>query len=387
MRATRYFAALVDDNVARLTSDIMKPTIALLFAFLSVHLSAAQLTVRLTNAPDAGDLVFQVYDAADKFRDFRDPVQSIVVPAVGDGDYLLPDVVGESIALLVYHDQNGNGRIDKNFIGIPRERLALSNNYQPKGPPNFSRASFDPSQVDIRTVDMQMYQLLGERGRFGIGVGAIARSSPYAGSTQSVTQAIPAITYFGDRLQWFGPALRYGLAGGGNLRLAFAAEYRIASYEEDDSSVLLGLGDRDSTLTAGLSLQYEISKGFELDIGYQHDVLDRIGGGIANVRLSRGVPVGPATFVPQVSVNWLGSEMSNHNFGVPAAASNANRPAYRLGSTTSYELGLGTFIELSEDWQIVVNVSGERLNSAVTASPIVGDKTLVRGFAMISYVF
>lgn len=202
-----------------------------------------------------------------------------------------------------------------------------------------------------------------------------------------VTQAIPAITYIGERLQWFGPALRYGLTGSGKLRLGFAAEYRIASYEEDDSSVLAGLGDRESTLTAGLGLQYEIAKGFELDIGYQHDVLDRIGGGLANARLSRGLPIGQVTFVPQISFNWLSSEMSNHNFGITVEAGNADRPAYRPGSTTSYEVGLGTFIELTEDWQIIVNISGERLSSEVTASPIVGDQNLIKGFAMISYVF
>jgi outer membrane protein len=365
----------------------MKTTIALLFVLLPLQLSAAELAVRLTNAPDAGDLVFQVYDAADKFREFRDPVQSVVVPASGDGDYVLPDVVGSTIALLVYYDQNENGRIDKNFIGIPRERLALSNNYQPKGPPSFSRASFDLSEASKPGIDMRMYQVLGARGRFGIGVGVVGRSSPYVDSTQSVLQVIPAISYVGERLQWLGPALRYGLAGSGNLRLAVAAEYRIASYEENDSTALLGLGDRESTITAGLSLQYEISKGYSLDLGYQYDMLNRIGGGLGNARLSRGVPIGPVTLIPQLSLNWMSSEMSNHNFGVPDAAGNANRPAYRLGSTVSYELGLGASVELSEDWRIIVNIAGERLSSEVAASPIVADSTLVKGFAMITYVF
>jgi outer membrane scaffolding protein for murein synthesis (MipA/OmpV family) len=58
-----------------------------------------------------------------------------------------------------------------------------------------------------------------------------------------------------------------------------------------------------------------------------------------------------------------------------------------LGSTISYELGLGAAIELSEDWRIFVNISGERLSSEVAASPIVADRTLVKGFAMITYVF
>ncbi len=365
----------------------MKISLALLLTFITLQPVVAEVTVRLTDAPDTGTLVFQVYDAADTFRGFRDPAQSFTLPASGDDDYFLANVSGRNIALLVYHDSNANGRIDKNFIGIPREPLALSNNYRPKGPPSFSRAKFDVPEAAGHTVDMQMYQLLGERGRFGVGIGGIGRSSPYLDSTQTASQAIPAITYVGERLQWFGPALRYGLKGSGRLRLGLAAEYRIASYEEDDSNVLQGLGDRESTLTAGLNVQYEISNGFELDLGYQHDVLDRIGGGLANARLSRGLPIGRITFVPQISVNWLSSEMSNHNFGVPAAASRSNRPVYRLGNTTSFELGVGTFIELSEDWQVVLNISAERLSSEVTASPIVGDRNLVKGFAMIAYVF
>jgi outer membrane protein len=215
----------------------------------------------------------------------------------------------------------------------------------------------------------------------------IGRSSPYRDSTESVTRFIPAITYVGERLQWFGPALRYGIAGSGKLRLAATAEYRIGSYEESDSEFLRGLGDREDTVVAGLGLQYEISEGFELELAYQHDALDRIGGGLANARLSRPFRVGPATFVPQVAYNWLNSDMSNHDFGVPASAATADRPAYTLGSTTSVELGLRTFIELSEEWNIIINVSGEQLDGDVTASPIVDDDVVIKGLAMISYIF
>ena len=348
---------------------------------------SADVDIRLENAPETGTLIFQVYDAADAFGDLRDPAREISMPAAGDGVYRLEDIGDGEVAVLVYHDENANGVIDKNFIGIPRERLAISNDYQPKGPPSFSRASFGlPSDAGAE-ISMEMYEVLGQRGRLGLGVGVIGRSSPYVDSTRSVTQAIPAVTYVGERLQWFGPALRYGIAGTGRLRLAAAAEYRIRSYEEADSAILSGLGDRDNTMLAGLGLQYEISEGFELELLYQHDVLDRIGGGMANARLSRGIPWGPATFVPQVAFNWFGSEMSNHDFGVPLAAAAPGRPAYRLGSTTSYELGLGVFVELSEAWRIVVNIAGERLDGDVVASPIVDDDTVYKGVAVISYVF
>lgn len=365
-----------------------KSLISILTAqLLTAVLHAAELDVRLENAPVDGTLVFQVYDAADAFSDLRDPAQEIALPARGDGDYRLENISDGEVAVLVYHDENANGRIDKNFIGIPRELLAISNNYQPKGPPNFARARFDLPPGEASQIDMEMYQVLGERGRLGLGVGVIGRTSPYRDSSQTVSQVIPAVTYVGERLQWFGPALRYGIVGSGRLRLAAAAEYRIGAYEESDSDFLSGLDDREDTLLGGLGLQYEISEGFELEILYQHDVLDRIGGGIANVRLSRGIPWGTTTFVPQIAYNWLSSEMSNHDFGVPPNAALPQRPAYRLGSTTSVEAGLGVFIELSEEWRIIVNVAGERLDDDVTASPIVDDDVVIKGLAIVSYVF
>jgi len=366
----------------------IRPLVVVLAAQLVTAVShGAELDVRLANAPADGTIVFQVYDSAAAFGDLRDPAQEIALPARGDGDYRLENISGGLIAVLAYYDENANGRIDKNFIGIPRELLAISNNYQPKGPPSFSRASFELPLDEAARIGMEMYQVLGERGRFGLGIGAIGRTSPYLDSSQTASQVFPAVTYVGERLQWFGPALRYGIAGSGKLRLAAAAEYRIGAYEESDSVLLSGLGDREDTLLGGLGLQYEISEGFEFELLYQHDVLDRIGGGIANARLSRGIPWGAATFVPQIAYNWLSPEMSNHDFGVPQNAASLQRPAYRLGSTTSVEAGLGVFIELSEDWRIIVNVAGEWLDDDVTASPIVGDDVVIKGLAIVSYVF
>ena len=387
-RSAAASAGTAPDAESATTKRVPAGLLALGAVFLAPTVTdAADLELRLDNGPDDGVLVFQVYDAADAFVDLRDPAQEFSLPAASDGTYRLSNVTEGEIAVLVYHDENTNGRIDKNFIGIPREPLAISNNYQPKGPPSFARASFIMPADESLQMGMEMYRALGERGRFGVGVGVIGRSSPYLDSSQNVTQAIPAITYVGERLQWFGPALRYGLVGSGKVRLAAAAEYRVGVYEEADSDALSGLGDRDGTLLGGLGLQYEFSEGFELELLYQHDVLDRIGGGMANVRLSRGIPWRNAVFVPQIAYNWLSTEMSNHDFGVPLGAATAGRPAYRLGSTTSVEAGLGISVELSEDWRIIVNVAGERLDEEVAASPIVDDDVVIKGVAIVTYVF
>ena len=47
------------------------------------------------------------------------------------------------IAIVVYHDEDGNGELKTGLFWRPKEGFAFSNNYQPKGPPKFSKASID----------------------------------------------------------------------------------------------------------------------------------------------------------------------------------------------------------------------------------------------------
>lgn len=348
---------------------------------------ATELLVTLSNVPTSGQLVFQVYDDPDAFGDFRDPAYRYALPSNGDGEYRIPDIEGREVALLVYFDENENGALDKNFIGIPRELLGLSNGYRPKGPPSFDRASFELPSAGSHALEIELFRVLGNRGQLGAGLGVIGRGSPYVQSDRAVQQVIPTITYIGERLQWFGPQLSYGILGSGAVRLAVTAAYRIGAYEEDDSPLLLGLGDRDDTLMLGLGLQYELPKGFEIEVGYQHDALDRIGGGIAQLELSRGFQAGIARLAPELSFTWVSGEVSHHDFGVPAEAERPDRVRYRLGSTRSIALGLVSLVELSEHWRTILNVTGELLDPDVRDSPIVEDDTVISGFAAITYAF
>ena len=348
---------------------------------------SAELVVHITDSPAGGVLVIQVYDSANAFGDFRDPVTETRSEIQANGRYLVNDVPAGTIAVLAYVDENDNGLLDKNFIGIPKESLGISNNYRPKGPPAFSRAAFSLAENEAATIEIQIYKVLGERGRLGVGAGVIGRSSPYVGSDTTVLQPIPAITYNGERLQWLGPSVQYGIAGAGWWRLAASASYRVGVYEEDDSLALAGMGDRDSTLMAGLGLRFEVPGGINLSLRYEHDVLDKISGGAATARLSKGFQAGWFRFAPQLRVNWLSAELTNYDFGVPPEAATIVRPEYNAGSSVSYEVGIGSFIELTEDWRIVLNLSAEFLPSEIIDSPIVADDHVIKGFAAITYVF
>ena len=54
------------------------------------------------------------------------------------------DVPAGTYAIAVFHDTNSNGKLDKNFLGIPKEGYAFSNNvFGTFGPPDFEDASFE----------------------------------------------------------------------------------------------------------------------------------------------------------------------------------------------------------------------------------------------------
>lgn len=69
----------------------------------------------------------------------------------------LPRVAAGTWALAVLHDENSNGKLDRNFIGIPVEGVGASNAAASRmGPPKFEDARFvmgtDDLRLDIRMV-------------------------------------------------------------------------------------------------------------------------------------------------------------------------------------------------------------------------------------------
>ena len=59
-------------------------------------------------------------------------------------------------ALAIYQDVNGNSKIDKNFVGIPTEPYAFSDNYIPRiKAPNFDDCKFEYDAAN-NTVTMTM---------------------------------------------------------------------------------------------------------------------------------------------------------------------------------------------------------------------------------------
>ena len=366
---------------------ILCAAMSTLLSLSSRFATAAELTVQLENSPVSGAVVLVLFSSANTFGDLRDPARLETYTPDESNRYVMRGIPAGEYALLVYHDENKNGEIDRSFIGIPTEPSGFSNNYRPKGPPSYSRAVFNLQQEEQVELIVSLYQPLGKRGRLGVGMGAISRSSPYRGYDGGVTQVIPAVTYNGERLQILGPNVSFGLIGTGKLRLAAAGTYRPGVYDEDDSDYLSGMGDRDSTFMAGLALRSELPMGFDAALSYQHDLLDRIGGGEARISIDKSFQFRSFRLSPEIGVNWLAQDLADYDFGVPRDKATAGRPAYRVDSVFTADVGLGIQYEITTDWLLVANVAVEFFDNEITDSPIVDEDYVIKGFLAVNYVF
>ena len=122
---------------------------ALLLAFSMSALGAetASLKVELSGLAEVeGKIYIAVYDSSDTWLG-DEVVASQAVDIVSSridqlvhAELTLPP---GDYAFSIFYDVNGNGELDANFIGIPKEPVALSNNARPKfGPPKFKDAVF-----------------------------------------------------------------------------------------------------------------------------------------------------------------------------------------------------------------------------------------------------
>lgn len=108
---------------------------------------AGSLTGQLTNLRGGGGACYlALFASAEGFpRQTSLAVRTLRLP-VGGGtaSFRFENLPSGSYALAVYHDENSNGQLDKNFLGLPTERYGFSNNARSMMffPPSFGAARF-----------------------------------------------------------------------------------------------------------------------------------------------------------------------------------------------------------------------------------------------------
>lgn len=132
----------------------MKRSIALLAGLMFAGTAhAGDVTVTGHGAEPVGGMIAQLF-TEDGYVDT--PVAELYTEMSADGTATLTfsGVAPGTYAIVVIHDENGNGEMDTNFLGIPREPGGFSNNAPARmGPARFSEAAFEVGD-DAVTLDI-----------------------------------------------------------------------------------------------------------------------------------------------------------------------------------------------------------------------------------------
>lgn len=100
---------------------------------------------------DKGQVIIGLYKNPDNFpqKIERAPQRGTAKIKGGKSTFAFKNVPPGVWAIAVFHDENGNGKFDTNFLGIPKEGWGTSRNARPAvGAPDFEDAKFTVKQGD-----------------------------------------------------------------------------------------------------------------------------------------------------------------------------------------------------------------------------------------------
>ena len=133
--------------------------------FVMLEIQASELIINLSDQKKAGTLMLAIYNNAEAFEgsvvkekrseigvfkglelylEPKDSMQlSIEIP---DGEY----------AIAFFIDANGNKKLDKNFLGIPKEQFGFSNNAMGTlSAPSFEQAKFRVAGNTVQNIKLK----------------------------------------------------------------------------------------------------------------------------------------------------------------------------------------------------------------------------------------
>jgi len=121
--------------------------IFLSLTLLVSSIMAIDISVEVTDIEKrGGKLYIGLYDKKDDFKDISKTYKSRVVNINSSSIKIVFKNIPKGIyAISVFHDENKNGKLDKNFFGIPIEGYGFSNNIRPI----LRGASFDESKFEL----------------------------------------------------------------------------------------------------------------------------------------------------------------------------------------------------------------------------------------------
>jgi uncharacterized protein (DUF2141 family) len=117
--------------------------------FILFPFSKSKLIVEVKSIPnDKGNIFIGLFRPKDEFPKFGKQYIGKIISVSGKKmSYTFPELEEGKYAVAVFHDENKNGKLDKNYLGIPTEVYGFSNNARR----TFSAPSFEEAEVNLKS--------------------------------------------------------------------------------------------------------------------------------------------------------------------------------------------------------------------------------------------
>jgi outer membrane scaffolding protein for murein synthesis (MipA/OmpV family) len=208
---------------------------------------------------------------------------------------------------------------------------------------------------------------------FGLGVGLNTERSPYAG-VGNETHVIPLVNYESRLLSIQGQSADLHLLGDEKLSFSARAEYGFGDgYKGSDSWALTGMSHRKESVWLGGVVEWDAGWG-DVSASWTGDASGRSKGQQVGLALERDIPLGALQFTPRIAATWQDRDFVDYYYGVRASEARPGRAAYAGKSAINTELGVRAQYSLTPKQTVFLDLSANRVGSAIQDSPIV-DRT------------
>ncbi|WP_005032869.1 DUF2141 domain-containing protein [Holophaga foetida] len=128
--------------------DIKKAVLSLGILSLGTSLVAGDVTINIKGLKSSkGQVIVGYWTKADGFLDKMEKVAAKQAAQISGNaaTVVFRNVAPGVCAFNLIHDENGNGKMDTNFIGIPKEGFGCTNDPRPK----MRAPKFDEAKVNV----------------------------------------------------------------------------------------------------------------------------------------------------------------------------------------------------------------------------------------------
>jgi len=228
-------------------------------------------------------------------------------------------------------------------------------------------------------------EMEAQKARISLGAGAVVTSKPYVGVNAGV-YPIPMFAYEGRRLYLRGVAMGYRFLAGRDWSVAPVLWPRFDGYQEQDSSALWGMDDRDVTLDAGAAFTLRGDWGV-LGAALVTDILGKHDGQELELSYSKPLRWDNWTIAPAAGLRWQSSDLVDYYYGVRDEEARPGRPAYDADGAVNPFVALRVQRPLGRKWTLLGAVQYEWFDDEIGDSPIVDEKYDITVMAGVLYTF